>query len=147
MLWTHAGVTVPPFQGSTDCDLHVPCSFDFNVAATKYFAALGEGEIPLAFLFSGTIFYADLDGALQVARISWEKEAKYRLPVAVWKDMMEHYYPNTAWLCLERAVFERLYEYKCRRGAPTWEQAIAELLSLANRPSAHESPVSRGATA
>ncbi|MGO9463433.1 MAG: DUF6084 family protein [Isosphaeraceae bacterium] len=136
MLWTHAGATVPPFLGSTVADLHVPCTFDFNVAATKYFAGLEDGDVPLAFLFSGSIFYADDDGNLKVARIAWEKEARYRLPVGVWRQMMEHYYPNTAWLCLEREVFERLFEYKCVRGAPTWEQAIGELLALADRPAA-----------
>ena len=35
--------------------------------------------------------------------------------------MMEHYYPNTAWLCLRKDVFDRLYRYKSRRGLPTWE--------------------------
>ena len=57
MLWTHANVMVPPFRGSTVVDLPVPCTFDFNVAATKYFAALEDGEVPLNLMFSGTIFY------------------------------------------------------------------------------------------
>ncbi len=147
MLWTHAGATVPPFQGSTVADLHVPCTFDFNVAATKYFAGLEEGDIPLAFLFSGSIFYADEAGTLQVARIAWEKEARYRLPVAVWKAMMEHYYPNTAWLCIERQVFERLCAYRRSRAAPTWERAIDELLSVADRLAAPDPPTPSEATA
>ena len=54
--------------GAADVDLPVPCSYDFNLAATKYFAALEGGDIPLCFLFSGTIFYEADDGALQVAR-------------------------------------------------------------------------------
>jgi uncharacterized protein DUF6084 len=127
MLWTHANVTVPPFEGSTTVDLHVPCTFDFNVAATKYFAGLADGEIPLTLLFSGTIFYAAEVG-LQVARVPWEKEARYRFPVQVWQQMMEHYYPNTAWLCCRRDVFQRLYQYKQRQGMPTWEQALQSLL-------------------
>ena len=48
----------------------------------------------------------------QVAPISWSKEARFRLPVETWRDMMETYYPNCAWLCLRRDVFERLYRYK-----------------------------------
>ena len=94
MLWTHASVVVPPFTGTTVVDLPVPCSFDFNVAATKYFHALEDGEVPLCLLFSGTIFYSDDDGFLQVSQIPWEKEASFRLPVSVWKDMMELYYPT-----------------------------------------------------
>ena len=130
-LWTHASVVVPPFTGDTVIDLPVPCSFDFNVAATKYFHALEDGEVPLCLLFSGTIFYTDQDGYLQVSQIPWEKEASFRLPVPVWKDMMELYYPNCAWLCLERDTFDRLYRYKSSRGLPTWEQAIDTLIDSA----------------
>ena len=128
MLWTHASVVVPPFSGTTTVDLPVPCTYDFNVAATKYFHALDEGEVPLLFLFSGTIFYAAGDGAFQVAQISWDQEAPFRLPIAVWKQMMQHYYPNSAWLNVRHDVFDRLYRYKMRRGLPTWEQAIESLL-------------------
>lgn len=128
MLWTHASVMVPPFQGETSVEMHVPCTFDFNVAATKYFHGLDDGDVPLVLLFSGSIFYAAEGGGLRVARIPWEKEAKYRLPVAVWKALMDHYYPNAAWICLERGAFERLYEYKLRAGIPTWEQTIEALL-------------------
>ncbi len=138
MLWTHTSVIVPPFDGSTIVDLPVPCTFDFNVAATKYFAGLEDGEVPLALLFSGTIFYEADDAALQVAQISWEKEAKYRLPVRVWKEMMDVYYPNSAWLCLRRDVFERLSQYKMRRGIPTWEQTLESILPINEETSASE---------
>ena len=129
MLWTHAHVIVPAFTGNSKIDLAVPCSFDFNVAATKYFAALEEGEVPLCFLFSGTVFYRAEDGGLQVSPISLDKEADFRLPVAVWKRMMDHYYPHSTWLCLERDVFDRLLRYKAGNGLPTWEQAIERLLA------------------
>jgi hypothetical protein len=128
MLWTHTSLVVPQFTGSTVVDLPVPCTFDFNVAATKYFYALEDGEVPLCLLFSGTIFYVNDEGFLQVSQISWEKEANYRLPVQVWEEMMAHYYPNSAWLCLNQDVFDRLYQYKSHRGLPSWEQALTTLL-------------------
>lgn len=128
MLWTHASVVAPAFQDTAVVDLPVPCTFDFNVAATKYFHGLAEGDVPLNFLFSGTVFYADESGSLQVAPIPWDKEARFRLPVKSWREMMEIYYPNTAWLCLRRDVFERIYQYKVERGIPTWEQALERLL-------------------
>jgi hypothetical protein len=128
MLWTHANVTVPSFQGSTLVDLPVQCTFDFNVAAAKYFAGLEGGEVPLNLMFSGTVFYDAGDSTLQVEQIPWDREAKYRLPVSVWKEMMEIYYPNSAWLCLRRDVFDRLYQYKMRHGIPTWEQALESIL-------------------
>ena len=128
LLWTHVNVNIPPFQGETVVDLPVPCTFDFNVGATKYFFGLEDGFVPLCVLFSGTVFYAHEGEGLQAAPISWDKEARYSLPVKVWKDMMDAYYPNSAWLRLRRDVFERLYEYKVRHGIPTWERALENML-------------------
>lgn len=128
MLWTHASIMVPPFRGSTTVDLPVPCTYDFNLAATKYFHALEQGEAPLNLLFSGTVFHEAADGQLQVAQISWEKEATFRLPVETWKEMMEIYYPNSAWLCLRKDAFDALYQYKSSFALPTWEVAIERLL-------------------
>lgn len=129
LLWTHASIVVPAFHDSTVVDLPVPCTFDFNAAATKYFYGLGDGEIPLCLQFSGTVFYARPDSGLQVAPISWEKEARFSLPVKIWRDMMDAYYPNSAWLCLRRDIFERLYQYKVARGIPTWEEALEAVLA------------------
>lgn len=131
LLWTHASVSVPPFQRETVATLPVPCTFDFNVGATKYFHGLSGGELPLNFLFSGTIFYATADADLQVAPIPWEQEARFNLPLSVWKQVIELYYPNTAWLCLRRDAFERLYQYKVRHGIPTWEAAMERILAEA----------------
>ena len=128
MLWTHTSVTVPPFQGSTVVDLPVPCTFDFNVAATKYFAGLEDGEVPLNLMFSGTIFYEPDSDGLQIQQIPWDREAKYRLPLRVWKEMMEIYYPNSAWLCLQRDVFDKVAQYKMDRGIPSWEETLESLL-------------------
>jgi Family of unknown function (DUF6084) len=128
LLWTHVNVNVPRFQGSTVVDLPVPCTFDFNVGATKYFHGLGDGEVPLCVMFSGTVFYAAEGEHMQVSLISWEKEARFGMPVKVWREMMDSYYPNSAWLCLRRDIFERVYEYKVRHGIPTWEQALESML-------------------
>jgi Family of unknown function (DUF6084) len=130
LLWTHVSVVVPGFEGTTLAELPVPCTFDFNVAATKYFEGLTGGEIPLRLMFSGTVFYAGEDGALQVAPISWEQETAFKLPQKVWREMMDSYYPNTAWVSLRRDVFERLYQYKTQRGIPTWEQALESMLPV-----------------
>ena len=129
LLWTHVSVNMPPFQDATVVDVPVPCTFDFNVAATKYFHGLAEGEVPLCVMFSGSVFYSTQGGGMQVAPISWDKEARYRLPVQVWRDMMDAYYPGSAWLCLRRDVFERLYDYKVRNGIPTWEEALENMLA------------------
>jgi Family of unknown function (DUF6084) len=130
LLWTHVSATVPAFSGEVATDLPVPCSFDFNVAAAKYFYAIQNDGVPLCFQFSGTIFYAAADGTLRIDQIGWDTEAKFRLPAKLWRDMMDHYYPNSAWLRLRRDAFDRLYEYKRALGLATWEEAIERLLPL-----------------
>jgi hypothetical protein len=87
------------------------------------------GEVPLLFLFSGTVFYAGIEGKLQVQRISWDKECSFRMPVRVWHELMEHHYPGSSWISLQRHSFEKLYAYKLDHGIPTWEETIDRLLS------------------
>ncbi len=128
MLWTHADVTVPAFSNSVAVDLRVPCSFDFNLAATKYFYGLSDGDIPLIFLFSGSCFYAGAKGGLEVVPIPWSKETRFRLPARVWREIMDGYYPNSAWLRIRQDVFDRLYQYKSQAGVATWEEALERLL-------------------
>jgi hypothetical protein len=129
LLWMNTGVAVPGFTDNLLVNLELPCTFDFNVATTKYFHALQAGDIPVCVMFSGTVFYKGADDALQVAQVPWDREANFRLPVSVWKDMMNMHFPDTAWLCLRRDAFEQLYQYKMRHGIPTWEQAIARALA------------------
>ena len=127
-LWTHTDVLIPAFETACTVDLPVPCSYDFNIASTTYFHGLESGEVPLSLLFSGTIFYSDAEGLLQIEQIAWSKEATYRLPVATWRAMMEHYYPNGSWLCVGRDVFARLERFKREHGHPTFDRALAALL-------------------
>jgi hypothetical protein len=129
--WTNASAVAGPFQGWTELEMQVPCTFDFNVAVTKYFHGLADGEIPLCLMFSGTIFYADLEGAVQVSPISWSKETRFALPLRVWKEMMDAHYPNSAWLCLNRDVVDRLSAYKSANGIMTWDQAMEDVLDAA----------------
>lgn len=128
LLWAQTVSLVPPFEASTTVEMLVPCTYDFDVVSAKYFHALAEGEVPVQMLFSGTIFYAGETG-LQTTRIPWEKEAEYRLPVSVWKDVMDHYFPNSAWLRLHKETFDRLYGYKARHGFSSWDLALEHLLS------------------
>jgi hypothetical protein len=131
LLWMNTSVAVSAFSGNILVNLELPCTFDFNVATTKYFHALETGDVPICVLFSGTVFYRGDDGALQIAQVPWDREANFKLPISVWKEMMDMHFPNSAWLCLRRDTFEQLYEYKVRQGLPTWEQAIERALAAA----------------
>jgi hypothetical protein len=137
LLWTHIVLQVPRFSGSTVVDMPVACTYDLEVVAAKYFYALEEGEVPLEFLFSGTIFYAGEGGRLQTTRISWEKEAEFRLPVRLWKEMMDQYFPNSAWVRLRKDAFDQLYDYKVRKGLPTWEATVEALLRASEQGVEH----------
>ena len=81
-LWAQANTTICAFRGKSDAVLQVPCTFDLNIAATKYIYALEEGDVPLLFLFSGSVFYQS-DDQLKVEPISWDKECVYQMPVRV----------------------------------------------------------------
>jgi Family of unknown function (DUF6084) len=133
LLWTNTNTIVTRFSGGRVFEMPVTCTYDFDVVGTKYFAALDEGEIPLEFLFSGSVFYRKDGGALQVALISWEKEATFRLPVRLWREMMDNYFPNSAWLRLHKDIFDRLYDYRSRNALLTWDRTLESLLNMAEK--------------
>ena len=129
-LWTHATAMLPGFTGRTEVDLPVTCSYDFEVAAAKYLHSLSDGEIPLTVLFSGTVF-ARRDGVVSVQPVAWHVEASYRLPVTVWRDLMDQYFPNSGWIRLRCETIDALTRYKAERAIPTWEDAFEMLLKEA----------------
>ncbi len=105
-------------QGSTLVDLPVPCTFDFNVAATKYFDGLADGEVPVCLQFSGTVFYASGEGGLQVAPIAWDKEARFKLPVKIWRDMMDPTIPTAPGCACTKMPLTACIDTKCGTAFP-----------------------------
>jgi hypothetical protein len=128
LLWSHVDIVVPAFTGSTTVTLPVTCSYDLEVAAAKYLYSLPEGEVPLAFHFNGTIYYKDYDGRMQMVLVSWTRSCDYRMQVSVWKEMMQEYYPNTAWIALNGATIEALQREQLNRGLATPDACIEQLL-------------------
>jgi hypothetical protein len=126
LLWTHGSQTVLAFSGETEFDLPIPCSYDFEVAAHKYLNALRDGEIPLVLMFSGTVFVRSAEG-VATELVPWSCEARYRLPVAVWRATMDAHFPNSAWIRVDRDTFDELARFKAAGGFPTWESAIERL--------------------
>jgi hypothetical protein len=127
LLWTRTTLVVPSFDGAALVELDVPCSYDLEVAASRYLDALADGEVPLEFLFSGSVFYSGGGGELQTTRLSWQSEAEYRLPVRVWKETMERYFRGTAWVRLSKESFDRLSAYKSRNALASWDDALEAL--------------------
>ncbi|MBE1499349.1 hypothetical protein H4696_006449 [Amycolatopsis lexingtonensis] len=126
--FTTVSVTVPGFTGATEVDAEVPCTYDLEVAAGKYFHALSEGVVPMVLLFSGTVFGKGGPG-FWVEQVPWHTQAECRMPVAVWDELMTRYFPNAAWIKLPRETVDALLKYKARHAIPTWEAAIDKLLA------------------
>jgi hypothetical protein len=127
-LWTFASTMVSGFTGSTEFDLAIPCSYDFEVTASKYLHALSEGDVPIRMLFSGTVFSRGTTG-FSVEAIAWDLEATYQLPVAVWSELMDHFYPNSGWLRLDRESIAALTRYKGEHGLTSWDEVFSTLLA------------------
>ena len=130
MLWTHASHMVLEFSGQTEFDLAIPCSYDFEVAAHKYLAALAAGSIPINLLFSGMVFVEGDHGATPEF-VPWNCEARYALPHEVWQQTMDAFFPNSAWLRINRDLFNELRRVKIASGLPTWDAALERLCELA----------------
>jgi hypothetical protein len=128
--FTQVAVMVPRFTGSTEIELPVPLSYDLEIGATRYFAGLDGGEVPLLLLFSGTLF-AMSGGRIQAGQVPWSKEAAYRLPVSLWREAVDAHFPNCAWIRMSRPVMDELLRYKSRRALPTWDATIESLLAEA----------------
>jgi hypothetical protein len=126
--FTTVSVTVPGFSGATEVDVEVPCTYDLEVAAGKYFHALSEGVVPMVLLFSGTVFGKGGPG-FWVEQVPWHTQAECRMPVAVWDELMSRYFPNVAWIKLPRDTVDALLKYKAAHAIPTWEAAIEQLLA------------------
>jgi hypothetical protein len=133
LLWTRTTVSVPPFSGSTVVEVPVTCSYDLEVTAARYLAALQDGHVPLELLLSGTVFSAGAGGSLQATRISWDHELSYRMPVSLWRQTMERHFPGSAWLRVSRERFDRLWAFRSQRALSSWDETLDALLESADK--------------
>lgn len=129
-LWTNISTTVPGFAAVTEIDLPITCTYDFEVAASKFMHSLDDGVIPIVAMFSGTVFVQSPVG-LNATPVSWSEEASYRLPVTVWRELMDLYFPNTGWLRLRRETLDSLQRFRAERGLLTWDETLDQLLKEA----------------
>ncbi|MGW6900846.1 DUF6084 family protein [Streptomyces sp. NPDC054919] len=132
LQFAQVSLMVPSFTAETEVDLVVPCTYDLDIAATRYFDALQDGEVPLLLLFSGTAFTGD--GGFHVEPVPWDREASYRMPAAVWKEMIEQHFPGCGWIRLPRDTMDALLAFRSRQALPSWEATVQALLDLAGAP-------------
>ena len=125
--WAELSTVVPAFSRATEIDLAMPCSYDFDVSAHRYLHALGDGEVPLVFLFSGTTFRV-IEDRLSVTPVPWNTECRYRLPVADWRAAMDSHFPGDGWLRLRRETIDAIGRIKAARALATWDEALMALM-------------------
>jgi hypothetical protein len=134
LQFTTVSAMVPSFTGSTEIDVPVTCTYDLEVAAGKYFHALDEGIVPFVLLFSGTAFSKGEKG-FWVDQVPWHLESSYRMPIEVWKQLMNLYFPNETWVRLRHDTVDALLRYKAKHAIPTWDAAMEKLLVQAGEAS------------
>ncbi len=129
LAWARVSTIVPAFVGSATFALELPCTYDLEVAAAKYFFALPGGEVPLSFHFSGSVFYHGTGGRLQVTPVPWSATAQFRMPLAAWQAMIAEHYPGGGWIRLKHETLETLNTRRAARGLPSFDTCVEELLS------------------
>jgi len=130
--WTHISVIVPPFTGTTEVDIPIPCTYDFEIASSKYFDALEDGEIPLLLLFSGMLF-SKAECGFSAEMVPWHLECGYRLPAQLWRDAMNHFFPNQAWIRIRKDTFDELYRFRTEHALLSWEDTVRKLLQTSEQ--------------
>jgi hypothetical protein len=119
---------VPSFTHSGTFVIAVPISADLELATARYLSSLPGGTAPLTFNFNGTVFYAGENDRLQVTLVPWSCSARYRLPVATWRDLIEQRYAGSGFVRLQPGTLELLRNRRVERGLPTFDAAIADAL-------------------
>lgn len=130
--WVESSAFVPAFSGRAEVELAIPCSYDLEVSAARYFHALESGEVPVRLLFRGTIFSRDEHG-LSMTPLPWDREATWRLPVSLWREAIDGHFPDAGWLRLRKETLSALLAFKGRHSLPSWDGVIETLLSEVER--------------
>ncbi len=126
--WLQTSAMVQGFSGATQVNLPLECTYDFEVAAAKYLHALSDGNVPLLFLFSGTIFAKGPRG-FAVQQVPWDREDRFDMPVSVWRNLIHQHFPNTGWLRLNQDTLDALVAYRSARGLLSFDDAVTSLLA------------------
>ena len=131
LVWAHASVIVPGFVESTCVELVLACPLDVSGAAA-YLAGVQDGVVPIIVQLSGSIFY-DRDGRLQVKPVPRDREARWAMPLSVWRAALERHYADQTPVALGRDVLDRLHAYRSAHGLATLDHAIERLLAQGGR--------------
>lgn len=119
---------VPTFTGQGAFTLALPVSADLELATARYVASLSSGTVPLTFNFNGSVFYCGEHDRLQVTLVPWSCSARYRLPVAAWRELLTRRHAGSGFIRVQPETLELLRRRRVEHGLPTFDAAIAEAL-------------------
>jgi hypothetical protein len=126
--WATVHTLIAGFTGATSFTVDLPCSYDLEVAASKYLYSLPGGEVPLTFLYTGMVLYAGERDRLQVAQVPWSAMACWRMPVEAFRAVMAAHYPGGGWVRLQTDTLNALAERKAQRGDHSFDDTVRGLL-------------------
>jgi Family of unknown function (DUF6084) len=129
--WARVDAMVPGFTGSARVDLEVPCTYDLEVAASKYLYSLPDGIAPLSFFATGMLLSRGGAGQLEVMQVPWSCTARYDLPVDAWKDAIAAAYPGGGWVRLQTETLDALAARKAAGSHHSFDDCVRELLEKA----------------
>jgi hypothetical protein len=127
-VWAQASTLVPTFTRAGIFALPVPSTFDLEIAAARYFSSLDDGDVPLAFHFSGSILLRGEDGRVQVVSVPWSCSTTWRMPIATWRALMRRHYPGRGWVALQEETVERLTLYRREHGLHSFDACVERML-------------------
>lgn len=127
LSWADVPLVVTAFDGETQAGVTVPCTYDFDLAASRFLNALDGGDIPVRFLFSGAIFRDGTQGFV-TERVSWSSECAYRMPLDVWHQAMRACYGDSALIRVSRDTLARLQRYRALSGTTNWDELLERLM-------------------
>ena len=122
----------PAFAGRAEVERHPALQLRSDVSAAKYFQALDGGEVPVRLLFRGTIF-ARGERGLEMTPLPWDREATWKLPVALWREAIDSHFPGAGWSRLRKETIGALLAFKGRHALASWDGVIETLLSEVER--------------
>ncbi len=131
LRWARVDTLVQGFTGASSFDLELACTYDLEVAASKYFYSLPGGEAPLSFHFTGMVLYRGEHDRLQVAQVPWSCSARWAMPVDAWKRAVADQYPGGGWVRLSVETLDALTALKAAGGFHSYDALVGDLLGQA----------------
>ena len=66
-------------------------------------------------------------------QVPWSKETTYRLPVSLWREVVDVHFPDAAWITMSRQTLDDLSGSRPGTRCPPGDATVAALLAQAGQ--------------